>query len=535
MNAWAKSAVTFYFAQLVAVFFLASVHFSAAQGIKANVVAKWARFEHSFQSKTSYKDPFSEVTLTVLFSSPAGEIYETRGFWDGGKTWRVRFSPDQLGRWTFRTICSDAANRGLHNLSGAFVCTVPGGSTRFALHGPVQVARDHGHFEHADGTPFFWMADLINGAVCTRDREEWEFYARTRAEQNFSVVEIVLAARQMSQQTQAGLNYSIIDPKYFQDLERKLELLQRAGILCALIPELDPTPTQRGSADSDQQARWLDYLVARFGAEPIAWVLKMNQAGKGWGSVQDQQNVESILCAKARCHRPVIARYESSSAAVADATTEKWADALELPGVADRTGEPSKDSVRPMIVIAPSENSVVGSGKRINADELRRAVYWSVLAGAPAGISYSAVDVEFRTEPGVSKPAPVGRELSPWEKSLFLPGAKEMGYLSKAMGVLQYWRLRPHPELIVTQPGNTDLSRFIAAAESELKDLSLIYVPEDRVIEITLEGLPPSPKITWLNPRTGLTSPAVAVLGATSCQFPTPDAGDWLLMMKSGK
>jgi hypothetical protein len=38
-----------------------------------------------------------------------------------------------------------------------------------------------------------------------------------------------------------------------------------------------------------------------------------------------------------------------------------------------------------------------------------------------------------------------------------------------------------------------------------------------------------------LNPRTGKKSPAVAVVGARTCQLPTPDTGDWVLLVKSGK
>ena len=63
----------------------------------------------------------------------------------------------------------------------------------------------------------------------------------------------------------------------------------------------------------------------------------------------------------------------------------------------------------------------------------------------------------------------------------------------------------------------------------------LVYVPEDRTVEILLDALPPSPNVSWFNPRTGETSPAVAVVGGRTCQFPTPDPGDWLLVMKSGK
>jgi hypothetical protein len=50
-----------------------------------------------------------------------------------------------------------------------------------------------------------------------------------------------------------------------------------------------------------------------------------------------------------------------------------------------------------------------------------------------------------------------------------------------------------------------------------------------------LKSLPPSPAVSWLNPRTGEKNPAVAVVGERSCQFPTPDPGDWLLVMKTGK
>jgi hypothetical protein len=47
--------------------------------------------------------------------------------------------------------------------------------------------------------------------------------------------------------------------------------------------------------------------------------------------------------------------------------------------------------------------------------------------------------------------------------------------------------------------------------------------------------MPPSPNVTWFNPRTGEKSPAVAVVTANTCQFPTPSEGDWILFMKTDK
>ena len=151
---------------------------TAAASAKMPVIAKWGRFEQAFKSSVIYSNAVQDASLKVLFTSPLGETNEVDGFWDGGRTWRVRFAPDQPGRWTFKTTCSDAANDGLHNQTGEFLCTAATGPTRFHKHGPVRVARDHRHLEHADGTPFFWLADTVWDGARAAEPKDWEFYAR---------------------------------------------------------------------------------------------------------------------------------------------------------------------------------------------------------------------------------------------------------------------------------------------------------------------------------------------------------------------
>ena len=63
----------------------------------------------------------------------------------------------------------------------------------------------------------------------------------------------------------------------------------------------------------------------------------------------------------------------------------------------------------------------------------------------------------------------------------------------------------------------------------------VVYVPEDRTVEVKLDLMPESPTVTWVNPRTGERSPAVAVVTASTCQFPTPAEGDWVLLMTMEK
>src|SRR6266850_1725401 len=74
---------------------------------KEPLVARWERFEKTFDSSVSYANSIQEANLSAIFTSPSGENFKIHGFWDGGRTWRVRFSPNQPGKWTYKTTCSD--------------------------------------------------------------------------------------------------------------------------------------------------------------------------------------------------------------------------------------------------------------------------------------------------------------------------------------------------------------------------------------------------------------------------------------------
>jgi hypothetical protein len=120
-----------------------------------------------------------------------------------------------------------------------------------------------------------------------------------------------------------------------------------------------------------------------------------------------------------------------------------------------------------------------------------------------------------------------------WKDALKMPGAEQMAHLYDFFTSIPYQRLRPAPMVVVNQPGVTNAMQYISAAKTDQKDLTIAYIPAVRTVEIKLDALPPSPNITWFNPRTGEKSPAVAVVTANTCQFPTPAEGDWILLMQS--
>jgi len=505
---------------------------------KIIVVPKWGRFEQSFKSGIDYQYPLQQCTLRVTFTSPGGETNTVFGFWDGDKTWRVRFSPDQPGRWTYHTSCSDLANQRLNDQTGDFLCTAVIGDSRFAQHGPVRLTRDRRQFEHADGTPFFWMADVAWNAPRLSTPRDWITYTQTRAGEHFSAVQWAAAPGNDVENRPAftGQSHIAIDPRYFRDLDGKIDMMNRAGLLSVIAP-LWGDNGSAANLPEDQMKLLVRYMTARWGAYDVAWLLTVDDGrSERWLRIGRQIFGDTH-------HAPVILFPGALASSFGEFQNEDWVDAFGF-GLGQNVNNDSLEwlvsgplqhlwtnaPARPFInVLPPLENGFTAQGQdRITADDTRRIAWWSLLLTPPAGVSYGAQDVATWNTAKQSK-------MPTWQLSLFLPGARQMTNIVALFKTDDCQGLRPAPNAIVNQPGHDAPRRYIASARTESRDLIVTYVPEDREFELYVDALPPAPNIQWLNPRTGRKNAAVAVVGMRTCQLPTPDAGDWVLIVKSGK
>ena len=129
-------------------------------GAAGVAVTVWQPYEVSLESFTRYEHPtvWRDVELNATFTSGNLSLL-TPGFWDGGTTWKLRFSPPTVGVWQFRTVCSDAANTGLHGAGGTFTAVAYAGDNPLFKHGILRPSGTNRYLEHADGTPFYWLGD----------------------------------------------------------------------------------------------------------------------------------------------------------------------------------------------------------------------------------------------------------------------------------------------------------------------------------------------------------------------------------------
>jgi hypothetical protein len=237
---------------------------------------------HAFELKATQQvdDPFSiRVGLTATHED--GIRLDIPGFYDGDDTWRIRFSPSLTGKWTCSVTSDvDELNQPLADL----VC-VP--NTDPDAHGRVGVSNDHAHrFAHADGTSFVplgfewnWLSAYHQEHADPRDDRPNPTFAgaldRIQAGGfNYIVANLYADYYNKTPDTDetrpylyqhprlypfGGTNehpdHSVLNPSFFQDLDKAVEALKRRHITLHLMIQVQnkkvnwPEP---GSSEDDR-------------------------------------------------------------------------------------------------------------------------------------------------------------------------------------------------------------------------------------------------------------------------------------------
>src|SRR5688500_12877079 len=79
-------------------------------------VPRFTPHEVTLTATGTYSNPYVELAADATLTEPDGRTTRSLPlFWDGGRTWKLRFAPDKPGTWKW-TVKS--ADRGLDRKSG---------------------------------------------------------------------------------------------------------------------------------------------------------------------------------------------------------------------------------------------------------------------------------------------------------------------------------------------------------------------------------------------------------------------------------
>lgn len=458
--------------------------------------------EWSFTSGKSYRDPFREVELDVIVRGPDGQEQRVPAFWTGEQTWRVRFAPKLPGRYTWRTAANEVRNGDLHGVSGTLEAAAYTGTHPLYRHGPVRVAADHRHFEHADGTPFFWLADTWWMGLTQRMSwpDDFQSLAADRVRKGFNVVQIVAGLYpDMPQFDPRGANergypweseYARINPAYFDMADQRIRYLVEQGITPCVVGAWGYYLPLLGIERMKQHWR---YIVARWSALPVVWCL----AGEGTmpyylsktaeKDKEDQKQGWTEIARYVRSIDPgkhIMTIHPSSSARVTVADQAVLDFDMMQTGHGDRTSIPNTvESVVKSYGESPRMPVLVGEVcyegiMEASRQEVQRFMFWSSILNGAAGHTYGANGIwQVNTKEQPYGPSPHGRSWgdTPWDEAAALPGSRQLG-LAKAL-LLRYpwWRMEPHPEWVDPHfSAKSYTAPFAAGIPGELR---ILYCP----------------------------------------------------------
>jgi hypothetical protein len=200
---------------------------------------RWSTYEMTLTATGHYDRADISVDLVGVFTGPDGQGILAKGFWDGGQTFRIRFTPTAEGIWTFTTVSDD---RGLDGHVGSLTC--------------VRAADGSHGFVRQSGAPRTWIHD--DGAAVQGDRVPIRMHVPTEP------------CGQSASPCRDGDLSPPIDLAQLQAADRLVaDALTRGRVAeIALFDRAD------GGIDGPALYRYVEYMAARYGAWPnVVWCL----------------------------------------------------------------------------------------------------------------------------------------------------------------------------------------------------------------------------------------------------------------------
>jgi hypothetical protein len=455
--------------------------------------------EVTYQAQSPHADPFNDVDLDVDITGADGTTWTVPAFWAGDDRFKVRFAGPAAGRYTLRSRCSDASDAGLHDQVAELTVIAYDGSNELYRHGRIRVTPDRRRFEHADGTPFMWLADTHWQAFTSR--LDWPHgfatLADDRAAKGFSVVHVVAGplsgfdadeSWHPHQANEAGWpweeGWTRINPDFYEAVDLKIAGYVERGLMPCIVGMWGYYMNLMGI---DRVRRHWRYLVARYGALPVVWCLAgevqmavysvqrgggqphadaLAEQARGWTEMSHYVHAIDPFHSLVTTHPAAIGNVESiqgagggvlrgpglsgSARSVLLDDAELDFDMLQCGHFGFQLLEPTVDLVQqaiaqqPVMPLVNGEVNYEGIAGSCWQDQ-QRFQFWTCMLDGGAGYSYGAAGLwVFWSRTTFSK----GGDSEymedagggPWEDVMHLPGSAQVGIGKRILERFPWWR-----------------------------------------------------------------------------------------------
>jgi hypothetical protein len=522
--------------------------------------------EWSYTAALQSANPFRDTDLDVVFTHQDGQVWTVPAFWSGGQTWRIRFAPPLAGRYTFRSVCSNPADNGLHGQTGDLMVTAYTGEHPLYRHGPVRASADQHHFQHEDGTPFFWLADTWWMGLTERLSwpRDFQRLAADRLAKGFSAVQIVAGLYPDMDwydprgANEAGFPYdrdlTCINPGWYDMADLKIQYLVQAGLMPCIVGCWGYFLSWIGVERMKKHWR---YVIARWSAYPVVWCL----AGEGTMPYYLTKTPEQDAIFQQQGWTEVGRYVQSADPMRRLVTIHAGGNGIGRDNVNDdsvldfdllQTGHSGYESIpntvkiiTSQVVRAPAKPVIDGEVNYEgflygNYDEVQRLAFWACMLTGAAGHTYGANGIwQVNTKQKPYGPSPHGNTWGnrPWDEAMHLPGSGQLGMGKRLLERYRWWEFQKRQDWV--NPAATPENPWLHYAAGIPGEVRVIYMygqvwgTHVRVQHIEADA---HYRAFFVNPTTG-EEYALGDVGAEpdgSWLIPQqPEVHDWLLVLEN--
>lgn len=235
-----------------------------------STVPRWSVHEITLTASATYDRPPEQLGVTAVFSGPGGVKKSVPGFWDGGNTFKIRFTPTTEGRWTYLT---QSVDKGLNRQTGRFTCVGPKGGQHGFVRRDAQYPY---HFVYDDGTHYFMMGQTYYNLLGS---EAGRRGYRTAIDSSLAMGMNKIRMHVNGSLSESSNNgpavqgvpgeFGLINLAHFRHVDSVIRYMDDHQMIADLI--LLP---RRELGTPDAELRYLDYVLARYAAFPnVIWCL----------------------------------------------------------------------------------------------------------------------------------------------------------------------------------------------------------------------------------------------------------------------
>ncbi len=487
----------------------------------------WSKIELEFSGPTSLgmgdPNPF-QIGMEVRFSGPSDQEFNVPAFYDGdgsggmdGKVWKVRFSPDEAGTWTYQTT---SESESLNGLSGNFqVSSNPGcqsnlsnGLPNFSCTGRLEYVGEH-YLKFANGDywlkggvnePEDFLVPGVNGGFSSK-LAAIDYLTDRGINSIYLMLDNIDGDRKNiwpwvgETQSEAKLNHERFDVAKLAQWEATFEMIQQQGLVLHIVFEDDSAWT------GFNREMYYREIVARFGHfNGIYWNIaeEYNEVY----SANQIKNFAQLLTSIDPYNHPITVHQQGGlinwEPFLADARFDLTSFQTESEPQNSSTVnwfENVEDSGRVIPVAFDESTRLLNSSER---DKFRH-ITWSVYTG---GANY-----EVYTRLGSTGYLEYGQILA------------DLGRAREFLSGLAYWVMRPENQLIDSGEG------YVFGAEGETY---LVYLPQGGTAVLDLSGDENIFDADWFNPRNGSIIETSPIIGGDLIEIVAPDDQDWVLLLQ---